>query len=134
MNSTPIETLKDYCHWFWKNHVSQHFHQEEHILLKFIPADDKMAIQLKEEHNGIRELILSIGHKPDAITISMLADFVCRHIRFEERILFTHLEKTLSSEQLDCILQQLELEPVCSTEWKDEFWQRQPTRINNTES
>src|SRR5687768_7027936 len=63
-NKTPIETLRKYCYWYWKYHINQHFHQEEDILLKFIPRDNKMAIQLKEEHNDIRELILSISHNP----------------------------------------------------------------------
>jgi hemerythrin-like domain-containing protein len=123
-NKTPIETLRSYCYWYWKHRINQHFRQEEDILLKFIPCDNKMAIQLKEEHNDIRELILSISHNPDTTTISMLADFVCRHIRFEERSLFVYLEESLTQEQLNDISRQLEMEPVCSKEWKEEFWLR----------
>jgi hemerythrin-like domain-containing protein len=45
------------------------------------------------------------------------------HIRFEERELFTHLEKILTPEQLDTVFTQLEKHPVhCEQEWKDEFW------------
>jgi hemerythrin-like domain-containing protein len=121
-NDTPMATLRNYCHWYWKYHISMHFHQEEDILLKFLPSDNMMAIQLKEEHNNIRELVLSISHQPDTISVGMLADFICRHIRFEERTLFTYLEKILSEEQLNKINEQLENEPICSTEWKDDFW------------
>ncbi|HKH60910.1 MAG TPA: hypothetical protein VKA49_08770 [Flavitalea sp.] len=83
-----------------------------------------MARQLKEEHDNIRELILSIDHKPDAITTGMLADFITRHIRFEERTLFNYLEQNLTAGQLDDILFQLEIESIASIEWNEEFWTR----------
>jgi hemerythrin-like domain-containing protein len=127
-NATSVEVLKDYCLWYYKEHLRQHFHEEEEILLKYISADDKLAIQLKAEHDNIRELILSIGHKPDTITIGMLADFINRHIRFEERVLFGYVEKTLSPAQLDEIFKQLENDPACSSEWKDEFWVKKAKR------
>jgi hemerythrin-like domain-containing protein len=129
-NDTPLDILKSYCHWYWKHHINQHFHQEEDILLSFLPSNNQMAVQLKEEHNNIRELILCIGHKPDTTTFSMLAEFICRHIRFEERVLFAYLEKSLSNEQLNHICQQLEVEPVCSTEWKEKFWEKKTTAGN----
>jgi len=121
-NNTAIEILSSFCIWYWKQHIKSHFQQEETILLQYMDADHKMAIQLKREHNDIRELILSINHHPDRITIGILADFIDRHIRFEERILFKHLEKTLSQEQLDAIFQQLEAQPICSGIWEDAFW------------
>ena len=119
---TPVETLSNYCVWYWKNHIKQHFHQEEDILLAYIPGDNPIAKQLKEEHDNIRELILSISHKPDTITIGMLGDFISRHIRFEERTLFNYLEQNLSPEQLNEIRAKLEKEPVSSTEWREVFW------------
>src|SRR5688572_14989203 len=30
----PVETLSSYCIWYWKNHIKQHFHHEEDIILK----------------------------------------------------------------------------------------------------
>ena len=121
-NATEVETMRSYSLWYFNHHMKQHFHQEEDILLKYIPPDNPMAVQLKEEHDNIRELILSISHKPDTITIGMLADFITRHIRFEERVLFNYLEANLSAEQLDDIRIKLEAEPGCSNEWQDVFW------------
>ena len=123
-NNTAIETLRSFCHWYWKQHIKNHFHEEEDILLTFLPTDNKLATQLREEHDNIRELILSIDHKPDTITIGLLADFITRHIRFEERILFDYLEKNLSQTQLDQIHSQLDNAPNNPNEWKDEFWLR----------
>lgn len=123
-NGTGLETLKSYCTWYWNNHIKQHFHHEEDILLKYIPSDNALARQLKEEHDNIRELILSINDKPDAITIGMLADFIPRHIRFEERALFSYLEQNLTAGQLDDIFSQLEIDPIASIEWNEVFWIR----------
>ena len=92
--------------------------------MKYIPSDHALAKQLKEEHNDIRELILSIDRKPDTITIAMLAEFVSRHIRFEERTFFKYLEENLSPAQLDQIYSKLDKEPIPSTEWKEVFWGR----------
>jgi hemerythrin-like domain-containing protein len=121
-NGTPMDTLRNYCHWYWKNHINPHFKQEEGVLLKYLASDNTMATQLLDEHYNIRELILSIADKPDSITIGMLADFISRHIRFEERIVFIYLEKNLSSDELNSIREQLEAEPVCSCDWNEEFW------------
>ena len=121
-NATAVETMRSYCLWYFKHHMKQHFHQEEDILLKYISRDNPMAVQLKQEHDNIRELILSINNKPDTITIGMLADFITRHIRFEERILFNYLEANLPTEQLDDIRIKLEAEPGCSKEWEEVFW------------
>ena len=120
--ATPVQTLRNYCVWYWKHHIKQHIQQEEDVLLKYITPANSMAIQLKEEHDNIRELIISISHKPDTITIGMLADFISRHIRFEERALFNYLEQNLSVEQLDEIRSQLQTEPIRSEEWNEVFW------------
>jgi hypothetical protein len=41
------------------------------------------------------------------MTIGMLADFISRHIRFEERTFFNYLEQNLTVRQLDDIFFQL---------------------------
>lgn len=123
-NGTSLQLLQQYCHWYWKTHTKKHFQNEEEVLLKYIPSEHDLAKQLKDEHMNIRELILSIDRKPDTITIGMLADFVSRHIRFEERIFFKYLEDNLSSADLDEIHSQLNKEPLQSPEWTEVFWTR----------
>lgn len=129
-NGTPVETLKNYCVWYCKHNITPHFFQEEQVLLKYISSDHKLAVQLKQEHDNIRELILCIADNPDPITIGMLADFTSRHIRFEERQLFTYLEKTLSPDQLDDIFKQLGNNAICSADWKQVFWVKEAKHEN----
>ena len=123
-NGTELETLRQFCHWYWKEHIRKHFRDEENVLLKYLPVDSRLSKQLMEEHNNIRELIISIDRKPDTITIDMLADFITRHIRFEERVMFKYLEENLSEAQLDEILSQLSVDEAVSKEWTDVFWER----------
>ncbi len=52
-----------------------------------------------------------------------LADIVDDHIRFEERVLFPHLQEQLSDEQLEKIGEQIVNEPLTDN-YEDEFWKK----------
>ena len=122
-NKTSLDVMRRFALWYWKNHIKPHFFQEEKILLPYLPANDPMAIRLHEEHDHIRELILGLDDEADKRTLLILSDLLNKHIRFEERELFVHLEKILTQEQLENIFIQLEKHPVhCEQEWKEEFW------------
>lgn len=124
-NKTSIDTLKDFALWYWRHHIKPHFYQEEKILLPYIPHDHPMAVQLKEEHDHIRELILGLDEEADKHTLLILCDLLNKHIRFEERELFEYLEELLSKEQLDHVFAEIEKHPLsCDAEWKEEFWVR----------
>jgi hemerythrin-like domain-containing protein len=122
-NRTSLEILKEYTGWYWRHHIKPHFFQEEKILIPFMPAHHPMAVQLKKEHDYIRELILNIDREPDKHDIIRLSNLIESHIRFEERELFQYLEERLSKNQLADIYEKLEQHPVsCKEDWKDEFW------------
>ncbi len=122
-NKTSLELLKKFTFWYWRNHIKPHFYQEEQILLPYLSADHPMAIQLREEHDHIRELILGLDEEADSHIFLILCDLLNKHIRFEERELFGHLEELLSKEQLDTVFVELEKHPVShDAEWSEEFW------------
>ncbi|HEY5773305.1 MAG TPA: hemerythrin domain-containing protein, partial [Chitinophagaceae bacterium] len=123
-NGTSIETLCNYTRWFWSNHIKTHFKDEETVLVKFLPADNPLVLQMFNEHAQIRDLIISLDKEPGSGSLQLLADFVNKHIRFEERELFGYAEKTLTQEQLDEIYKELPHDFHCDTEWEDEFWVR----------
>lgn len=126
-NRTSAESLKDYAGWYWRNHIKPHFFQEEKVLVPFMPEGHPMTVQLKKEHEYIRELIIRIDREPDRQDFIRLANLLETHIRFEEREFFQYLEQHLSQEQLTAIYEKLEQHPVsCSEEWKDEFWVKKP--------
>ena len=123
-NGTPVETLCNYTRWFWTNHLKSHFKNEETVLVRFLPADNSLVLQMFKDHEQIRDLIISIDKEPGSNSLKLLADFVNNHIRFEERELFVYAEKTLTQEQLNEIYKELPHDLNCETEWKDEFWVR----------
>ena len=128
-NGTSIETLCNYTRWFWSNHIKKHFKDEETVLAKFLPADNPLVLQMFNEHAQIRDLIISLDKEPGSGSLQLLADFVNKHIRFEERELFGYAEKTLTQEQLEEIYKELPHDLHCDTDpiaigWEDEFWVR----------
>ncbi|MBK8607575.1 MAG: hypothetical protein IPN82_12440 [Chitinophagaceae bacterium] len=46
-NKTSLEQLRNYTMWYWRNHIKQHFYQEEKILIPYMPKGHAMAVQLK---------------------------------------------------------------------------------------
>ncbi len=119
-----IDKLKAYTTWYWKNHIKQHFYQEEKILVPFFETSDPLVSRMKEEHDYIRELIIAIGKEPVQHDFVLLANLIESHIRFEERELFNYLEINLSAPELKNVQLLIEEKPVsCNEEWQDHFWE-----------
>lgn len=94
--------------------------------MPFMPAEHPLAVQMKKEHDYIRELILGIDREADRQDFVRLTNLLEAHIRFEERELFQYLEQHLSPDQLSAIFEKLEKHPVSfEEEWKDHFWTRE---------
>jgi hemerythrin-like domain-containing protein len=122
-NHTSNERLEAYTRWYWKYHIKPHFFQEEKVLLPLVPALHPLALQLKEDHDYISELILTIDKEADRHDFKSLSNLIETHIRFEEREFFQYLEEHLSEGELAQIYTELEKHPVSYEEkWKDEFW------------
>lgn len=96
----PGEQILSYAKYFWENHLWRHFEEEETLL--FCQLQDRLVGQALSEHGHIRQLMeMVISIKPvQTDLLSTLADMVDDHIRFEERILFPHIEKELPEKKL----------------------------------
>ena len=123
-NKIAPARLKEFTIFYWQQHIKPHFYQEEQVLPKYIPADNSLLKQMREEHELIREIILSLGNDTSAENFTNLADIINKHIRFEERQLFQWVEANLSKEQLKEIFNELQEHPLCGSGWDDEFWLR----------
>ncbi|HSU29119.1 MAG TPA: hemerythrin domain-containing protein [Chitinophagaceae bacterium] len=121
INAISPDRLLSYTLWYWQHHIKPHFFQEEKILLPYMP-DHPLGQQLKDEHEYIRELILSLDKEADNQDFTSLCDLIERHIRFEERQVFVYLEAKLSTEELNKVQQTLTEHPVSGEVWEDEFW------------
>lgn len=120
-----MERIKKYVQYFWRYHMQPHFEEEEEIL--FAPLKDEKVQKAIDEHGQIKTQINTLLNRSEMEAgsgLALLADMVDKHVRYEERELFPHLEKTLSHEQLETIGKQLHLRKpsTLKDDFKDEFW------------
>ncbi|MBF1097348.1 MAG: hemerythrin domain-containing protein, partial [Riemerella sp.] len=115
------ERIKNYINYHWDNSQSFHFDEEEKILFPY--SDDELTQRALDEHKEIRELLKTLNEVEDFELLTLYADKVTEHIRFEERVLFPHLENILTEEQLAEVGKKLnEIHHHAEDEYDDEFW------------
>ena len=117
-----LSRIKKYINFFWEDHLKQHFREEETLL--FSRLNDKFTGRAMEEHIVLTELInrLSADEKANDADYLSFAELMVRHIRFEERVLFPHLEASLSIDTLVSIGGYLEKQLPFKDNYPDEFW------------
>jgi hemerythrin-like domain-containing protein len=121
-NGADIKLIAEYVQWFWKNHLEEHFREEEQILAPHIPADNELLKQMFDEHENIEAMIHINENIPDGIMLADLAQAIDDHIRFEERVLFPYAEKIIPEQELNLIYEQLPKEKAECEKWEREFW------------
>lgn len=115
--------IKNYVLYFQDTHMRVHFREEEEVLFGHIRHE--AVERAREDHRIITSLIDSLeGMEEERMKeeLARLADLVDAHVRFEERELFPHLEKTLTLAQLEDIGRQLHETPPAKDCYEDEFW------------
>jgi hypothetical protein len=122
LSYVTLDRLRSYTCWYWKNHIRPHFFQEEKILLPYLPANHPMAKRIIEDHEYIRDLILTLDHESNRHSFKALVDMLSSHVRFEEHQLYPYLEQILSEQELNSIYSELVAHPVADGEWADTFW------------
>lgn len=113
--------VQKYVSHFWEEQLKTHFQEEETILFPYLK--DKMSDRIRDEHNEIGVLAQKISGSGDSSDLENFADLLEKHIRFEEREWFPHLENHLSQDDLNEIGKRLEeIHSVESDDYEDEFW------------
>lgn len=121
---TDEKRLVAYVDYFWNHHFSEHFREEEEIL--FAPLQDELIKKAIADHRQVQAFIKTLndpGISNPYATLAALANLVDEHVRYEERVLFPHLEKELSERQLEEIGKQLP-ENAIKDNFEDAFWTR----------
>lgn len=122
-NIEPVR-ISDYTNFFFENELSEHFQEEEKDLFVKLPVDDPLRRQAFEEHKHIYKLVADI--QKDSLNTKLLTEFADsleNHIRFEERILFNHLQQHLSEKELKKLEEShSKREDDVDDKWDDHFW------------
>jgi len=124
-NNIAVERIWRYVQYFWHGHLRPHFKSEEKIL--FAPLRDSQVERAISEHKRIDRLISEMEGQPPFIMrkrLSELATMVDAHVRYEEGYLFSHLEKNLTTQQLEKIgeLIQKSTPVILQDQYADQFW------------
>jgi hemerythrin-like domain-containing protein len=113
-----------FVEWFWISELAPHFSKEENVLLPVLGKKMSLKEQLLDEHAAIRKLLQEATEAPTPGLLQKLVQAVDDHIRFEERVLFKHIEVSATEEQLKEIGAQLAEDSEEKAVWDDVFWTR----------
>lgn len=89
---------------YWISRSSNHMAEEEQILLDLLSRD--LRSQLLAEHDTLRSLFCSVDDQLDSggpvplDDLASLAAALRAHIRWEERVLFPHMQSHVSTDEL----------------------------------
>jgi hypothetical protein len=117
-----VERIQGYVQYFLTHQLDPHFMEEENLL--FRDANDSLCQRAQAEHRLIRTAAETVIETGTEISITILADALSEHIRFEERILFAHLENKFTPEELAVIGADLKEQHAGQEkdQYSDEFW------------
>ena len=119
--SANVSVIKKYIDYFWNYHLKEHFREEEEILFPYLK--DEMSARIAQEHSEIKDWVQKIVDENEVSNFEIFAEVLEKHIRFEEREWFPHLEKNLNENQLSKIGKSLqEIHSHEKDDYQDEFW------------
>ena len=118
------ERISDYVTFIYNEDLGKHIDEEEKLLLSKLEVGDLLRKRAEIDHLAIYTLAIAIEQKKDdPYLLKHLADVLEEHIRFEERELFNHLQKTISTNELKSIEARFSNNSKAIDEkWKDAFW------------
>lgn len=119
-NGTSVERMKKYTDWFYKHHVSPHFEDEEKYIFPILGEDHEFIKKALSEHRRLTRLF---NEETDIEkSLHHIEEELERHIRFEERELFTLIQEKATPEELNKIAE-LHDELTFEENTSDIFWE-----------
>lgn len=118
------ERIAKYALYFFEEDLKAHFEEEERVLFSKMKETDGLKIKALREHREIFNIIAELQlEKNNPGVLTAFADALDRHIRFEERELFNHLQAQLTDDELTTLA--AEHPPRTNDpdlKWADHFW------------
>jgi iron-sulfur cluster repair protein YtfE (RIC family) len=116
-----IDRLKAYTNWFFINEIEPHFKLEEDYIFPILDAGHPFIVRVLKEHRRLERLF----HDQENIqnSLSLLEEDLEAHIRFEERVLFTEIQKVATKEELEEI-KKIHFDSGSKEDYPDPFWEK----------
>jgi hemerythrin-like domain-containing protein len=125
----PLHKILKYINFFWAGHLKEHFGEEEALL--FNRLDDNLTRQGISEHLMLGARLDHLNHyeNENAAEYLSFAELLIKHIRFEERTLFPHLERQLPESALQAVGEYFSRKhpTAFNDDFPDEFWSKNYT-------
>lgn len=115
-----IERIKSYADWFFKNEIIPHFEIEEDHIFPVLGNENPLIKRALKEHRSIKQLFRD--HENPKKSLSLLEEELKAHIRFEEKVLFTEIQKLATHEELKFI-EKIHVQPESKDPYPDPFWE-----------
>jgi hemerythrin superfamily protein len=108
-NGIDTQLISKHTLDFFNKDLRGHFKREEDHLFSKLPAGDLLREQAENENSQLYQLIDNISqNKSDNQLLTQFAGLLEAHIRFEERILFNHLQEIMGEDELLRLLVEVE--------------------------
>lgn len=108
--------------------LQPHYIAEEELLFVELPENDELRVKAEQEHEVIKKKITAMQSLFEVTNylLEQFATLLEEHIRFEERVLYPHIEKEADADELAKVGLELEKrhKKGKAVKWKDEFWVR----------
>ena len=122
--NVQLYRIKKYVNYFWTHHLQEHFREEERLL--FNRVEDKLCTQAKADHQILINRLNGINYyeTEEVGEYGVFAELLIKHIRFEEREVFPHLETLLPLALLNEVSEFFDQQPPnqFKDNYPDEFW------------
>lgn len=126
--SVQNERIADFVIHVFNINLKPHYIIEEELLFVSLPENDELRLKAEDEHAALKKKVSAMQPSFEATNhlLEQFATLLEDHIRFEERVLYPHIEKEVGSDELERIGLELEKrhKKAKATKWKDEFWVR----------
>lgn len=123
-----LSRICNYLIYYVEHHMLPHFQLEELGVFPFLDEKDELRQEAEEQHEVILGIFESIKHGEQEHSANQLDQFAGSleaHIRFEERILFEHMQDVLSPDDLQRLGEKISESHRFGDEiWEDEFWKK----------
>ncbi|WP_353181503.1 hemerythrin domain-containing protein [Parapedobacter lycopersici] len=113
------DRIKQYADWFWRAHLIDHFALEERYIFPVLGDGHELVKRALAEHRRLKRLF----EQETEVwrSLSLIEEELDEHIRFEERVLFSELQRVATTPQLAEIAEH-HGGAAHAPEWGDEFW------------
>ena len=122
---TAPKRIADYVVFYYNSHLESHFREEELYVFTLVAANDAMVKKAMDDHREIEQLVKQLkSNTVDYTHLSKFEKLLNKHIRYEERELFSYIEINSDNSGLKKageIIAGLHSN-VSEPAWADDFW------------